>query len=795
MNAEPLMRRIAVYTPHGRDGAIASQLLAKMGHESVVATSLAQLCEIVEEDTGVVLATEEALAGPCLDRLAEIIARQPAWSDLPFIILTNGDAQTRSAQAVKTLDRLGNVVLLSRPLHAEDLLRAVASALKARQRQIDARRHMEKLQRRDEQLADSEKKFHAIVDSVDQMIWATRADGYHDFYNDRWYEFTGVPYDSTDGDAWTNIFHPEDQERTWSMWRKSLATGNPYQIEYRLRHHSGDYRWVLGRAQPVRDDAGNIVRWYGSCTDIDAQVRARQLLAQSHGKLASAVEERSAQLAEMMQERDRAWDLSLDLLGVVDTDTLMIEVNAAWQTALGWSPEDIIGHSFLEFTHPDDVEPTKKVFEGIFDDPLTTPYEFRMRHADGSYRRIDWTAMFSNGRVYASGRDVTEQRAQAQALEAAEQSLRQSQKLDTIGKLTGGVAHDFNNLLMAIRSSLELLQRRMLQDDERSIRFIRNAIHATERGASLTQRMLAFARKQELQASSVDIRQLMLGMTDLLARSIGPEIDLHVDAPKDLPDVWIDANQLEMAVLNLAINARDAMDGKGRLTLRLDQTKLGADDQVQPGPYVRIAVEDTGAGMDAETLACAMEPFFTTKGVGKGTGLGLPMVHGLTNQSGGTFRLQSTPGRGTTAEIYLPLCKASEQARMIQESKDDLDEHGANPSRKTVLVVDDDMLVLMGTAGLLEDLGHEVIEASSGSQALEIIEQRPEIELLITDHAMPKMTGVELAQKARQLRAALPVILASGYAEMPEGGEKWISTRLEKPFSDVMLRKAIEAVL
>ncbi|GGF71286.1 hypothetical protein GCM10011402_24820 [Paracoccus acridae] len=261
---------VVVLAPRGRDAAVAVDLLGKVGIPSIVVRDIGGLASLIGDCIGVALVTEEALAAGTGDRrLIEALSGQPSWSDVPFIVLANGTVHHRPARAGMAIDALQNAVLLSRPLHAEELVRSVRSALKARARQYEARDRMQELQMREAQLYESEAKFHAIADSVDQIIWSTQPDGYHDYYNSRWYEFTGMPQGSTDGERWADLFHPDDLSRTWERWRHSLESGQPYEIEYRLKHHSGEYRWVLGRAQPVRDAEGRIIRWYGSCTDIN----------------------------------------------------------------------------------------------------------------------------------------------------------------------------------------------------------------------------------------------------------------------------------------------------------------------------------------------------------------------------------------------------------------------------------------------------------------------------------------------------------------------------------------------
>ena len=783
---------IAILAPRGRDAAVAAELLSPAGIAAAVCADLDDLVRRMAGGVGAVLVTEEALTGPALPRLHRMLQTQPAWSDVPFVVLTNGTTGARSSSAVDRIDALSNAVLLSRPLQTEELTRALVSALKARTRQYEARDRLLELERQKARLRDSEAKFHAIVNSIDQMIWSTLPDGFHDYYNDRWYEYTGVPAGTTDGEAWNGVFHPDDQERAWARWRHSLATGEPYEIEYRLRHRSGDYRWVLGKALPVRDNGGAITRWYGSCTDIDDQVRARELLARSREDLKDRVRKRTEELGAATRERDRAWDMSVDLLTIVDPERKLQALNAAWAALLGWNIEELLGNSVVDLTHPDDLEATLEVFASVFERPLTAPYEFRLRHRDGSYRRFAWTASSYDGLVYASGRDVTELRHQEASLAATEQALRQSQKLETIGQLTGGVAHDFNNLLMAIRSSLDLLAKRLPADDDRAAGLVQNAIKATERGAGLTQRMLAFARKQELNPQPVDVTRLLPDMLDLIERSIGPEIAVELDIEPETADALVDANQLEMAILNLAVNARDAMNGQGRLTIALDCTEVDQSRDLDAGAYVRLRVSDTGTGMDEMTLAQAMEPFFTTKGVGKGTGLGLSMVHGLARQSGGSFRLESAPGRGTTAFLFFPIATGERQAETAHE----VSEQAKEGSRTLkILAVDDDALVLFGTIAVLEDLGHQVIEAGSGADALQALDNSTDIDLIITDQAMPNMTGVELARTIHKTAPTLPVILASGYSEMPEGANADIVARLEKPFDEQTLRAAIDKAL
>jgi signal transduction histidine kinase len=367
--------------------------------------------------------------------------------------------------------------------------------------------------------------------------------------------------------------------------------------------------------------------------------------------------------------------------------------------------------------------------------------------------------------------------------------LFEAQKLDTIGQLTGGVAHDFNNLLMAILGSLNLLKKR-LPDDERSERLITNALQAAERGSALTQRLLAFARRQDLKPQAIDFAKLFNDVEDLLGRAVGPRISLLTNIPAGLPLVLIDRNQLELALLNLFVNARDAMEDGGSVTI-----EAAADEDppmsLKGGRFLRISVVDTGEGMDEATLARAAEPFFTTKGIGKGTGLGLSMVHGLAAQSGGVLQISSSKGSGTTVSLWLPVAEQIEEG----VSPPEVVMSDAAPStfaQHRVLVVDDDMLVRMGTAAMLEDLGHVTVEAASASQAMLVLETGDGFDLIVTDHAMPGMTGADLARRIFTSYPGIPVILASGYADLPEDLASHGMIRMTKPFTQEQLQTAIE---
>jgi CheY-like chemotaxis protein len=360
--------------------------------------------------------------------------------------------------------------------------------------------------------------------------------------------------------------------------------------------------------------------------------------------------------------------------------------------------------------------------------------------------------------------------------------------MEAIGHLTGGVAHDFNNLLMAIQGSLELLKRRLPADPQLSM-FLDNALQGAQRGAALTQRMLAFARRQELNLKAVDVVLLVRDMTNLLQSSLGSSVQIETRFPLSLPMINADSNQLELALLNLAMNARDAMPRGGSITIAAHERTVENDQALKPGRYLCLAVTDTGTGMDEKTLLHAIEPFYTTKGVGKGTGLGLPMVHGMAEQSGGKLLLKSSPGKGTTAELCLPVASSEGTTPTPTAAA----AHAPKIRALTIISVDDDPLVAFNTCAMLEDLGHKVHCVSSGAEALNLLRQYNDIDLLVTDQAMPGMTGSELAKVVKAEWPRLAILIATGYAELPDGLGRDIP-KLAKPFFQEDLANAIAAL-
>ncbi|MGA8445579.1 MAG: ATP-binding protein, partial [Roseiarcus sp.] len=481
----------------------------------------------------------------------------------------------------------------------------------------------------------------------------------------------------------------------------------------------------------------------------------------------------------------------------------------------------------LQNTHPDDRARLREGIIATIETGKDYEAEYRIVRPDGSMHWAEIRARLVRDRANQKPRlvglssDITERKVNEEALrhlnetleqrvtertaelraahaaflseiehrERAEERLRQAQKMEAIGQLTGGVAHDFNNLLMAVLSNLELL-RKNIPDDPKTARLISGALQGAKRGAAVTQRLLAFARQQDLNIEPTNLIHLVGGMTDLIERSVGTQIELRIDLPHALPFALVDANQIELAVLNLVLNARDAMPNGGTLRIKAEQVENSSQSEIPEGQYVRLVVADTGQGMDAETLRKATDPFFTTKEVGKGTGLGLSMVQGLAVQLSGTLRLESAPGQGTSAELWLPATNLAPE-----ENTPKPDEAARAPAKGiTVLVVDDDALIAMSTVDMLEDLGFQAIEANSGPRALEVIKDNRAIDLLITDYAMPRMNGAQLAIAAREVRPELPILLATGYAELPAHSGVGLP-RIGKPYRQEELAEEIKNLL
>jgi PAS domain S-box-containing protein len=626
-------------------------------------------------------------------------------------------------------------------------------------------------------------RYRLLVEAItDYAIYMLDRDGYVSSWNPGARRFKGYETAEILGEHFSKFY--TEQDRKAGLPARALATaaqeGRFEGQGWRVRK-DGTTFWVHVVIDPIRDPSGEIIGFAKITRDLTERKKTEDALARSEQQFRMLVQGVSDYAIYMLDREGRVTNW-----------------NVGAQRIKGYTPEEIVGSHFSRFYTPEDVaagEPGKGLAtamrEGRFEKEA-----WRLRK-DGTRfwaNVVIDTIRAPDGELLGFAkitRDITERREAQIALERAREALFQSQKMEAIGQLTGGVAHDFNNLLMAVLGSLELLRKRVPTDD-RAMLLLNNAFEGAKRGVALTQRMLAFARRQELSLTAVNVWTLVEGITDLLQRSIGPTITLENTIPHGLPAVKVDINQLENALINLAVNARDAMPSGGTLTLSAClETGEGAPVKLAPGGYVRLSLTDSGEGMDEATLARAMEPFFTTKDVGKGTGLGLSMIHGMAEQIGGKLTLRSTLGKGTTADLWLPVADERTQAGAVRSP-------AAPPSPAagsfTVLVVDDDRLVLVNTGAMLEDLGHKVIEASSARKALDILRGGLVVDLVITDHAMPQMTGSRFAEILQAERPGLPVLLVSGYAELPPGSGTELP-RLTKPFSLEDLAGAVQELV
>jgi PAS domain S-box-containing protein len=650
---------------------------------------------------------------------------------------------------------------------------------------IDAKVRADMIETESQVTTPGSDHYQLLVSSiVDYAIYMLDRNGTVVSWNAGAQRFKGYEASEIIGHHFSRFYTEEDKATNLpaQALRTAADEGKFEQEGWRVRK-DGTRMWAHVVIDPIRSPTGELIGFAKVTRDLSERKAAETALRES--------EEQFRLLVQSVT------DYALYQLSPEGT---VSSWNAGAQRIKGYSAEEIIGQHFSRFYTPEDqeIELPRIALETATREGRFEKEGWRVRK-DGS--RFWAHVVIDPIRNHAGNivgfakvtRDNTERREAQRALDEAREAFFQSQKSEALGQLTGGVAHDFNNLLMVIQSSLELAQKR-LPDDPKLRRLIGNALQGAQRGASLTQRMLAFARKQELNPESVDVPQLVRGILDLLERSLGPSLDLVTEFAATLRPARADANQLELAILNLVVNARDAMPGGGVIQISAKSIDVvGAGKPVPPGRYVRITVEDNGEGMDAATLARATEPFFTTKGVGKGTGLGLSMVKGMVEQSGGRLVITSEKGTGTTAQIWLP--EAAAETTLDAATADEQQTHQNEPAKKpVVLVVDDDALVLGNVADMLEDLGYSPILAGSGAEALKVLATGEPIDMMLTDYAMPNMTGLQLVREARSRRPDLPVVLASGFVDL--AGEESIELpRLAKPFRQTELAKAVSAVI
>ena len=527
-----------------------------------------------------------------------------------------------------------------------------------------------------------------------------------------------------------------------------------------------------------------------------ASERARQAL-----ELIGLNQNLEQQVAERTRDRDRIWRLSTDMMMVADFQARIEAVNPAWTGAFGWEAHELLGRDFMSLVHPEDVQATLAQVGRLADGITTLRFENRYRHKNGSYRWLSWTAVPDDRFIHAVGRDVQDEKEAAAALRQTEEALRQSQKMEAIGHLTGGIAHDFNNLLTGIVGALDLMQTRMRQGRTENLdRYAKTALSSANRAAALTHRLLAFARRQPLDPKPVSANALISDMEDLLRRTLGERISLEIVTAGGLWPTLCDPHQLENAVLNLAINARDAMPDGGRLTIEtanahLDRAYVQAHPELPPGQYVCICVTDTGTGMSPDVVAKAFDPFFTTKPLGQGTGLGLSMIYGFVRQSEGFTKIYSEVGRGTTVKLYLPRYRGemTVDAKAAEWTDVPRAERG-----ETVLVVEDEASVRDLIREVLEDLGYRALVAQDGPSGLKLLQSGASIDLVITDVGLPGLNGRQMVDQVKDTRPGLRVLFITGYAENAMFGNGHLAPDMQmitKPFAIETLATRIREMI
>lgn len=632
-------------------------------------------------------------------------------------------------------------------------------------------------------LLRDEVRCRALLAATDAIVWTTDAQGNFVDPQASWQAYTGQSWSECQGQGWRRAVHSDDEDKLVHAWSLALVRQDRYHAACRIWHAaSGEHRSCVIRASAIKDATCNVVEWVGAVTDIHDRPMS---LPEAH-RLNDALKH---QLEVQHEELERLFSVSLDVMLSLDSDGRLITISPSFESVTGTPHEEARGQIFEKFVHPDDLERTwaeiRRVLTGIYN---AVDFETRLLRADGTVRVMSWRAVGSatEGRLYAVGRDVTEKKEEAQRLVRA-------QRLEAVGQLTGGIAHDFNNILAALMSYLEVAKRLLDKDPARLPALLDSALKAGRRGAHLVSQLLTFARKQQLSIGPVDLNELVRSMKDLIERTLGANIDMRFECDPTVRAAQADRTQLESVLLNLCINARDAMPDGGTLTICTSRWTISDDpasriDDLPRGPYAVLSVIDTGTGMDEATLARCLEPFFTTKGPGQGTGLGLSQVVGFVQQCGGTVRIHSKPGDGTRVDVLLPKVNLAENALPP-------DEAGRGPpslAAGTVLLVDDSPDVLQSTTQLLEAVGYTVIPASSAEDAMTVVLTGRPFHVMVTDYAMPGMNGVELIKDVQRHRPKMTAILVSGYADIDTRQQLPGVTLLRKPFEPEQMLQTLQ---
>ncbi|AWI87705.1 hybrid sensor histidine kinase/response regulator [Methylobacterium sp. DM1] len=621
-------------------------------------------------------------------------------------------------------------------------------------------------------LRESEQRLDALIRSSSEVRFSTSADW------SELHQLAGggfIPDTAAANANWLEEYIPaEDRVAVRAEIARAIRTKSDYSLEHRVNRVDGTVGWAFSRAVPLLDPAGAVTGWLGAASDVTDRRRAESALQALNATLAEQVQQRT-------QERNGLWEVSRDLFMVTDGNGVILSINPAWTAVLGWEGHEFIGRTTTWLEHPDDQARTREQVAHLAGGRATLAFENRFRAKNGEYVHLSWTAVPSDGLLYCSARDVTETARQAGLLLQAEDALRQSQKMEAVGQLTGGVAHDFNNLLTVIKSSTDLLKRPDLAEERRA-RYIAAISDTVDRAAKLTGQLLAFARRQALRPEVFDAAVSVRAIADMVSTLTGARISVRQQLSNEPCFINADPSQFDTALVNMAVNARDAMEGEGELTISVQPTEgmpaVRAHGAVA-GAFVKVSIQDTGSGIAPDKLGRIFEPFFTTKEIGQGTGLGLSQVYGFAKQSGGEIIVESEVGRGTTFTLYLPRAVASRARVRPEEDVPVTDGGGA-----CVLVVEDNRDVGTFVTQTLGELGYRTHWVLSAKAGLDALARDPEAhEVVFSDVVMPGMNGVELGREIGRLYPHLPVVLTSGYSHVLAEEADHGFELLQKPYS------------
>jgi PAS domain S-box-containing protein len=636
-------------------------------------------------------------------------------------------------------------------------------------------------------LRESEERFRRIANSAPVMMWVTRLDRVRDFVNDAYVEFTGLPREEARVLDWRSVIHPDDQDRIVAESLAGEASLQRFTLEGRYRRHDGEYRWLKSVSQPRFNADGDLAGFIGVATDIT-------LAKEAELELREQVAQQTAELVASEAQFRAVFEAALEVMVLLKPDGTVLAVNNRRELWRHPTPEDAIGKKLWDAptmrAYPQHIRTMKQGIRTAAKGKVFTT-EVKMERDGVATAYLDVSVQPVRGPdggilyLLFEARDITE-------LKAAQEQLRQSQKMEALGQLTGGIAHDFNNLLTVVVGGLDIIAKRA--EEPKLKRYADNALAAAERGARLTGQLLAFSRVQRLEVRPVHVVPIIENMRPLLRNVLGPGIEKSFDLDEAMIPVMADPTQLEVAILNLAINARDAMPEGGFLTFTTQTVQVQDDPELEDGDYVELTISDTGVGMPPEVAERAFEPFFTTKEVGKGTGLGLSMVYGMARQSGGAARIESTPGKGTAVKL---LFRAAEE-QAVSDAAIGLDEptsHNVPLAPVSVLVIDDDPDVRGFIVTSLEEQGYRVHEASNGREGLAAID-REVPDLVVLDFIMPGLSGADVARRILDKHPHQPILFVSGYSET-EAVKRTAPDApfLAKPFRAEALHKAVRGAL